>query len=45
MAFLTGKRRLAAEARMGANIRFEPEGVRCTLRLPLLLVDSLSKMV
>jgi two-component sensor histidine kinase len=29
------QRGLAAEAGMGADIRFEPEGLRCTLRLPL----------
>jgi two-component sensor histidine kinase len=30
------QRGLAAEAGKGADIRFEPEGLRCTLRLPLL---------
>lgn len=29
------QRGLAAEAGMGSDIRFEPEGLRCTLRLPL----------
>jgi PAS domain S-box-containing protein len=29
------QRGLAAEAGMGADIRFEPEGLHCTLRLPL----------
>ena len=28
------ERGLAMQAGMGADIRFEPEGVRCTLRLP-----------
>jgi PAS domain S-box-containing protein len=31
------QRGLAAEAGMGADIRFEREGLRCTLRLPLVL--------
>ena len=29
------ERGLAAEARMGADLRFEPEGVRCLLRVPV----------
>jgi hypothetical protein len=29
------QRGLAAEAGMGTDIRFEPEGVHCILRLPL----------
>ncbi len=33
-------RGLAAEAGMGADLRFEPEGVRCTLRLPPLSARS-----
>ena len=28
------ERGLAAQAGMGADLRFEPEGLRCTLRLP-----------
>jgi hypothetical protein len=30
------ERGLAMQAGMGADIRFEPEGLCCTLRLPLL---------
>jgi two-component sensor histidine kinase len=34
------QRGLVAEAGMGADIRFEPEGLRCTLRLQLLPITS-----
>jgi PAS domain S-box-containing protein len=37
------QRGLAAEAGMGADIRFEPESVHCILRLPLLPVGSLAR--
>jgi hypothetical protein len=29
------ERGLAMQAGMGADLRFEPEGLRCTLRLPI----------
>jgi two-component sensor histidine kinase len=36
------QRGLVAEAGMGADIRFEPEGLRCTLRLPLVTSPPLT---
>ena len=37
------ERGLAAQAGMGAGLRFEPEGLRCTLRLPRLPVGPPAK--